>query len=71
MADVSQAQDGWTARQYYKFNAAGPVKNVHARHGGKANGLFLDGHAEGANRRRLEELGVAAEYGFDTAPGYF
>ncbi len=68
---TSQAQDGWTARQYYKFNAAGPVKNVHARHGGKANGLFLDGHAEGANRRRLEELGVAAEYGFDTAPGYF
>ena len=68
---TSQAQDGWTAQQYYKFKAAGPVKNVHGRHGGRANGLFLDGHAEGANRRRLEELGVAAEYGFDTAPGYF
>lgn len=68
---TSQAQDGWTARQYYKFNAAGPVKNVHARHSGRANGLFLDGHAEGLNRRRLEELGITAEYGTDTAPGYF
>lgn len=68
---TSQAQDGWTARQYYKFNAAGPVKNVHARHEGRANGLFMDGHAEGANRRRLEELGISAEYGTDTAPGYF
>lgn len=68
---TSQAQDGWTARQYYKFNVAGPVKNVHARHSGRANGLFLDGHVEGLNRRRLEELGITAEYGTDTAPGYF
>lgn len=68
---TSQAQNGWTARQYYRFNAAGPVKNVHARHSGRANGLFLDGHAEGLNRRQLEDLGITAEYGTDTAPGYF
>lgn len=68
---TSQGQDGAIARQYYKFFAGGAVKNVHARHGGKANGLFLDGHVEGSTRRRLEELGVNAEYGTDTAPGYF
>lgn len=68
---TSQGQDGATARQFYKFFAVGAVKHVHARHSGKANGLFLDGHVEGANRRRLEEMGVEAEYGTDTVPSYF
>ena len=68
---TSQGQDGWTAHQYYKFFAAGPVKNVHARHSNKANGLYLDGHVESANRARLEEMGVEAEYGADRVVGYF
>jgi prepilin-type N-terminal cleavage/methylation domain-containing protein/prepilin-type processing-associated H-X9-DG protein len=68
---TSQAQNGYTARQYYLFKAAGPLKNVHARHAVRANGLFLDGHAEGCGLGRLEELGVTAEYGNDVAQGYF
>ncbi len=68
---TSQAQNGFTARQFYKFDAAGPIKQVHARHSGRANGLFMDGHVEGCNRPRLEALGIATEYGVDTAPGYF
>jgi len=68
---TSQAQSGYTARQYYFFRAAGPVKNVHARHGGRANGLFLDGHVESCGRPRLDSLGIATEYGIDAAQGYF
>ena len=68
---TSQAQDGLTARQYYKFNAAGPLKNVHARHNSRANSMFMDCHVESADRQRLDSLGIATEYGVDTAPGYF
>jgi prepilin-type N-terminal cleavage/methylation domain-containing protein/prepilin-type processing-associated H-X9-DG protein len=68
---TSKAQNGFTARQFYKFDAAGPIKQVHARHSGRANGLFMDGHVEGCNRQRLESLGITAEYGTDTAQGYF
>jgi prepilin-type N-terminal cleavage/methylation domain-containing protein/prepilin-type processing-associated H-X9-DG protein len=68
---TSQAQNGFTARQFYKFDAAGPIKQVHARHTSRANGWFMDGHAEGCNRQRLDSLGIATEYGVDTAPGYF
>src|SRR6266545_5556970 len=65
---TSQAQMGFTARQFYKFDAAGPLKHVHARHSGRANGLFLDGHAEGVDRQHLDALGIVAEYGVDTLP---
>jgi len=68
---TSQAQDGLTARQYYKFNAAGPINNVHARHNSRANGMFMDCHVESADRQRLDSLGIATEYSVDTAPGYF
>ncbi len=68
---TSQAQGGYTARQYYFFRAAATLKSVHARHNRRANGLFLDGHVEGCNQPRLESLGITAEYGVDTAPGYF
>lgn len=68
---TSQAQGGFTARQYYRFNIASPLRMIHARHGGRANGLFLDAHAEPCNQPRLESLGIAAEYGADTAVGYF
>jgi len=68
---TSQGQNGRAAWQYYMFRAAGPLKNVHARHASRANGLFLDGHGESCNRARLDDLGIATEYGVDTAPGYF
>lgn len=68
---TSKAQNGYTARQFYFFRAAGPLKQVHARHSGRANSLFLDGHVESAGRARLDSLGIATEYGFDTAQGYF
>jgi prepilin-type N-terminal cleavage/methylation domain-containing protein/prepilin-type processing-associated H-X9-DG protein len=72
LADTtSQAQNGWTARQFYGFKAAGPLPQVHTRHAGRANGYFIDGHVEGANQNRLDTLGIAAEYGLDTRPGYF
>lgn len=68
---TSQAQSGYTARQYYFFKAAGPLKNVHARHSGRANGLFLDGHVESCGHPRLDSLGIATEFGVDVAQGYF
>jgi len=68
---TSQGVGGWTARNCYIFRASGTTKNVHARHSGRANGLFLDSHVEACNRKRLEELGVPAEYGADTVVGYF
>ncbi|HKQ36591.1 MAG TPA: prepilin-type N-terminal cleavage/methylation domain-containing protein [Verrucomicrobiae bacterium] len=68
---TSQGVAGWTARQCYIFKAAGPAKNIHARHNGRANGLFLDSHVEACNRPRLEGLGVPVEYGPDTVVGYF
>jgi len=72
LADTtSQGQSGAKARQFYGFRAAGPLKQVHARHDRRANGFYLDGHVESANQKRLDELGVVVEYGVDTMPGYF
>jgi prepilin-type processing-associated H-X9-DG protein/prepilin-type N-terminal cleavage/methylation domain-containing protein len=72
LADTtSQGQKGNTARQYYIFNAADALRVVHARHNGKANGLFLDGHVESCGPPRLESLGITAEYGSDAVVGYF
>jgi prepilin-type N-terminal cleavage/methylation domain-containing protein/prepilin-type processing-associated H-X9-DG protein len=68
---TSQAQGGYTARQYYFFRVANPLKIVHARHARKANGWFLDGHVEACGQSRLEGLGITAEYGTDVAQGYF
>ena len=68
---TSQAQNGYRARQFYLFKAAGPLKQVHARHNRRANGLFMDGHVEAAGQARLDALGIATEYGVDTAQGYF
>ena len=68
---TSQAQGGFTARQYYFFNTTSALRMIHARHFGRANGLFLDGHVEPCNQPRLEGLGITAEYGPDLAIGYF
>jgi prepilin-type N-terminal cleavage/methylation domain-containing protein/prepilin-type processing-associated H-X9-DG protein len=71
LADTtSRGRSGFGAMQYYYFRAANE-KEVHARHSGSANGLFLDGHAEACNRIRLERLGIQALFGQDTVPGYF
>ena len=68
---TSKAQLGYTARQFYFFRAAGPLKQVHGRHSQRANGLFMDGHVEAASPSRLDSLGIAAEFGPDTVQGYF
>jgi len=68
---TSQGQNGYTARQYFIFYAAGPLKQVHARHNGRANGWYLDGHVEAAARQRLDELGIATEFFADLVKSYF
>lgn len=67
---TSRARSGWTARQFFYFNAAAS-KQVHARHTQRADGLFIDGHVESCDRPRLESLGIDALYDADTLPGYF
>ena len=72
LADTtSQAAGGFTARQYHLFKVDSPTKNVHARHARKSNAFFLDGHVEGCKQKRLDELGIPAEYETDVAQGYF
>ena len=68
---TSQAQGGFTARQYHFFRTSSPLKMIHARHLRRASGLFLDGHTEFCDKPRLEGLGITAEYGADLAIGYF
>jgi len=69
---TSQAQQGYTAYNFHTFYFQHPsLKQVHARHAGTANGLFLDGHVEGMNAARLRELGVNAHFGADNKQGYF
>jgi prepilin-type N-terminal cleavage/methylation domain-containing protein/prepilin-type processing-associated H-X9-DG protein len=67
---TSRGRQGYGARQYYYFRTD-QEDQVHARHNGRACGLFLDGHVESCNRARLERLGIQALYGQDTIPGYF
>lgn len=71
LADTTSAgAGGYTASQYYGFKVGSTTVQVHARHVKKANGLFIDGHAESCIRSRLDGLGVRALYGADTG-GYF
>lgn len=71
LADTtSRGRQGIGAEQYYYFRADSE-KEVHARHRKKANGLFIDGHVEGANRKRLEGLGVTALFEVDSVPAYY
>lgn len=71
IADTTSQGIVWTRRQYYGFTSKDDPGRVHARHSGRANGLFLDGHAEGCDRRRLDSLGIPGEFGVDTKQGYF
>jgi prepilin-type N-terminal cleavage/methylation domain-containing protein/prepilin-type processing-associated H-X9-DG protein len=71
LADTtSRGRGGIGAEQYYSFRMESE-KEVHARHAGKANGLFIDGHVESMNRFRLESLGITALYNLDTIPSYY
>ena len=68
---TSQAQGGYTAFQYHFFRVANSVRIIHARHTGRANGLYLDGHVAPASRAELDGYGYPVEYGEDAAVGYF
>ena len=67
---TSRGRDGIGSQQFHFFRAASE-KEVHGRHGKLADGLFLDGHVEGCNARRLEGLGITGLFEADTVPGYF
>lgn len=67
---TSRGKGGIGAEQYYSFRAASEDE-VHARHNGKADGLFLDGHVEACGASRLEALGITALFTKDTVPAYF
>ncbi len=67
---TSRGRLGIGAQQFYFFRAANE-NEVHARHSRQANGWFLDGHVETANRPRLQRIGIEPLIGADTIPGYF
>jgi len=67
---TSRGKGGVGAEQYYFFRAANE-KEVHARHNSKADGLFLDGHAEACGNQRLQSLGITGLFAKDDIPAYF
>ena len=67
---TSRGKGGIGAEQYYFFRAAAE-KEVHARHNGKADGLFLDGHIEACGAQRLQLLGITGLFTKDDIPAYF
>lgn len=70
LADTtSQGRRGIFAKQFHFFETSST--NVHARHSGKADCWFADGHVEAFSPRQFDELGIHALDGQDTAPSYF
>ena len=67
---TSRGRGGVGGEQYYFFRAKSE-KEVHGRHSKQANGLFLDGHVEGCNQKRLESLGITGLFDKDNIPAYF
>jgi prepilin-type N-terminal cleavage/methylation domain-containing protein/prepilin-type processing-associated H-X9-DG protein len=67
---TSRGRRGIGAEQFYYFRADSE-KEVHGRHSGKANGLFLDAHVEACGPPRLESVGITGLFGRDTIPAYF
>jgi prepilin-type N-terminal cleavage/methylation domain-containing protein/prepilin-type processing-associated H-X9-DG protein len=67
---TSRGRKGIGSEQFYFFRAASE-KEVHSRHHARANGWFVDGHVESADRRRLNDLGIEPLVGVDTVPSYF
>jgi prepilin-type N-terminal cleavage/methylation domain-containing protein/prepilin-type processing-associated H-X9-DG protein len=71
LADTtSRGRQGIGAEQYYFFRTDSE-KEVHARHGQRANGWFIDGHVEACGRQRLEGLGIAGLFTADAVPAYY
>jgi prepilin-type N-terminal cleavage/methylation domain-containing protein len=71
LADTtSRGRGGIKAEQFYYFRVESE-NEVHARHLGRAVGIFIDGHAASNGRKQLEELGIQALYERDLIPGYF
>ncbi len=71
LADTtSLGRQGLGAVQFHSF-LTNAQNQVHARHNGAADAWFIDGHAEGMKRARLEELHIQALFGKDTIPSYF
>ena len=66
---TSRGRQGIGAQQYAWFRVSAE-KEVHARHAERANGWFLDGHAEALGRSRLEALGIVGLFENDDVPGY-
>jgi prepilin-type processing-associated H-X9-DG protein len=67
---TSRGRQGIGAEQFYFFRVDSE-KEVHARHGPNANGLFIDGHVEACGRTRLEGLGIDALFTVDAVPAYY
>lgn len=71
LADTtSRGRGGLKAQQYFYFRVISE-KEVHCRHAGSANCLFMDGHVESVQCRRLEDYGIRALPTSDEVPGYF
>lgn len=70
LADTtSQGKRGISAKQFHSFETSST--NVHARHSGKADCWFADGHVEAFSPLQFDELGIHATAGQDTVPSYF
>ena len=67
---TSRGRGGFKAQQYFYFRVVSE-KEVHCRHAGRANTLFLDGHVAAYGVPELQELGIEPLYGPDLVPGYF
>lgn len=71
LADTtSRGRGNLKAQQFYYFRVISE-NEVHARHLGRANGFFLDGHAQALGLKQLEELGIRALCEEDRVPAYF
>jgi prepilin-type N-terminal cleavage/methylation domain-containing protein/prepilin-type processing-associated H-X9-DG protein len=71
VADTTSRGKGGVGGEQYHFFRAAAEKEVHGRHNGKADGLFLDGHVEGCGSQRLESLGIVGLFAKDDIPAYF
>lgn len=66
---TSRGRQGIFAKQFHFFTTFST--NVHARHSGKANCWFADGHVEAFSPRQFDELGIHALDGQDTVPSSY
>ena len=70
LADTtSRGKQGISAKQFHFFTTSST--NVHARHSGKANCWFADGHVEPFSPRQFDGIGIHATVDRDTVRSYF